>query len=193
MSKVTPEEFQIFSEYDFLPSGNTIYIPSKLTGEEAESGIDALAFERVLKGLLLLKDEEQIDIIMNTAGGDVYHGLGIYDLISNHPGMVTIKCFGRVMSMGSIILQAADVRQMSENATMLIHYGTDAFVGHTKDAERAAKESQRVCRLMEDILLSKIKSKQKRFTRAKLQEMMKFDTYLTAEEALKLGLIDEII
>lgn len=193
MSKPTPEEFQIFSEYDLYPTGNTIYLPSKLTGEESETGIDALAFERVMKGLLILKDEENVDIILNTAGGDVYHGFGIYDLIANHPGQVTVKCFGRVMSMGSIILQAADNRQMSENATMLIHYGTDAFIGHTKDAERAARESQRVCKLMEDILLSKIKGKNKRFTRSKLQEMMKFDTYLTAEEALKLGLIDEII
>lgn len=187
------EEIATFNEYDIAVSDKTIFIPSKMTDEDNETGIDALAFERVTKGLLLLKDEENIDIIMNTSGGDVYHGLGIYDMILNHKGHVTIKCFGRVMSMGSIILQAADLRQMSEHSTMLIHYGQDAFIGHSKDAERAARESQRVCKLMEDILLSRIKEKKKKFTRQKLQDMLKFDTYLTANEALELGLIDEII
>ena len=113
---------------------------------DSESGTDANMAERVIKGLHMLDTsaptgDKPITIIMNNLGGDWYHGMGIYDAIKACKNHITIKVFGYVMSMGSIIIQAADKRIMSPNSRMMIHYGTSGYYGHNKDFIKWAKEA----------------------------------------------------
>ena len=76
----------------------------------------------------------------------------------------------------------------------MIHYGTEATDQvHTKDFVRAAEETNRINELTENIYLAQIRKKHPRFTRKKLRELMKYDYYMSAEEAVKLGLADKII
>lgn len=126
-----------------------------------------------------------ISIIVNNMGGDQQHGFAIYDYITEIreriPVHITIR--GYCHSMASWILQAGTVRRMSRNSQMMIHDG-----GGKKN--KFYRDQDQVCI---DILLGRIREKDPHFSRSKLVKMLAQDTFLNAEEALELGLIDEIV
>jgi len=180
--------------YTFFNSG--IYLPTKTLYMGEEDGTEHTMVEKTIKGLHILDTVaggNTITIIMNNYGGDEYYGMAIYDAIKQCKNRTIIEATGYVMSMGALILQAADERIMAPNATMMIHYGSMYFEGHSLDMKMASKENDRLCKMIEDILLKRIKKKNPDYTREKLQELMKFDKFLTAKEAIKLGLADKLI
>ena len=97
------------------------------------------------------------------------------------------------MSMGSIILQAGDLRIMSPNARIMIHYGTWGHHDHPKIVRSWAKEGERFDKWMVNLYLEKIREKRPRYTRKQVDKLCDFDTILTAEEAIALGLADRIL
>jgi len=109
-----------------------------------ESGTDSHMAERVIKNLQILENvsesgEDPITIVMNNPGGCWFSGMAIYNAIQACKNHVTIICYGQVMSMGSIIFQAADERIMSEDCDMMIHYGENGFFGNAKSFIKWAK------------------------------------------------------
>jgi ATP-dependent Clp endopeptidase proteolytic subunit ClpP len=226
--KFKKDDIDQFMENDIYLPTRTIYMGSAYTDYEGgESGVDHMMAEKIIKTLLILdnqdaesrKGNKPITIIMNNPGGEVYHGLAIYDAIRNCKNHVTIKVYGHAMSMGSWILQAADYRVMTPNSRIMIHYGYDGGNTHSKTAQKWNIEGEKVNELMEDVFLEKIDDnkitqeeyltligKQKQalklhasskrklieIDREKLEAMLNFDTFIDAEMALKLNLIDEI-
>ena len=148
-----------------------------------------------IKGLTqcLIASKKRINVIMNNCGGDEYEGLALYDFIKGHSKNVTITVYGQAMSMASWVLQAAERRFLAPNATLLLHYGSCGFEGTTKDMEKLGEEIKRVNELMEDCYLERIHEVKPRFTRAQLQDLIKYDKYLSAKEAIELGLADGYI
>jgi ATP-dependent Clp protease protease subunit len=161
----------------------------------SESGVEATMAERQIKNLHILDttSEDPITIIMNNIGGDVNHGLAIYDAIRACRSHVTIKVYGHAMSMGSIILQAADVRIMSEMSSQMIHYGSLGVSNHTKTTYKIVDEFKRIDKWMEKMYLENIKEKNPHFKLARLQRMLDHDSFLTAEQSVELGLADKIL
>jgi ATP-dependent Clp endopeptidase proteolytic subunit ClpP len=161
----------------------------------SESGTDTSMAERMVKNIHILDtiNQEPITIFMNNLGGDPYHGLAIYDAIKAAKSEVTIKVFGHAMSMGSIILQAADIRIMAPNSRQMIHYGSLTIQGHSKTVDKQAKEEDKINRWMDDMYLEKIREKHPEFKLKRLQKMCDHDTFLTAEESVALGLADKIL
>lgn len=159
-----------------------------------EGGTDYRMAEFAIKGLHVL-DATVGDIIikMNNVGGDEYHGLAIFDAIRRCTNAVTIVGFGCIMSMGAWILQAGDTRSATENATLMVHYGEWGFVGHTFNFERSAKELARINNLMETHMLARIREKHPKYTAAAFRKRFQFDSYLTAQEAVDLGLLDNVL
>lgn len=177
-----------FYEYDIFFKTRTIYMG------EGEDGVDKQFAEFMIKGLHILDQEQgDITILMNNGGGDEYHGMAVYDAIKSCKNHVTIKVYGMSMSMGSIILQAADERMMSENARMMIHYGTWGVYDHALNSDRWNAEGLRFNRWMEDLYLEKIREKKPRYTRAQVKRLVQFDTFFTASEAVEIGLCDKVI
>jgi ATP-dependent Clp protease protease subunit len=199
MSRINKESIDRLYDYDIYIPTRTIYMGSLEVGEDGEeSGTDAKMAERAIKGLHVLDSSapdgtKPITIILNSPGGDVYHGLAIYDAIKACTNQVTIIVYGAAMSMGSVILQAADKRVMSANAKLMVHYGEFSIDSHSKSTMVWAKEEERNNLGMENMFLEKIRAKNPKFTRKQLQDMLNFDTILSAEEAIKLGLADEIL
>ena len=195
MSKFQRDDIEKFFDYSIDISSKTLYIGSASGDDDGESGVDHKMAERVIKGLHMLdrKVENGLTIIMNNPGGDFYHGLAIYDAIKACQNHVTIKVFGHAMSMGSLILQAADERIMSPNSRMMIHYGYMGADGHAKTYLKWAEESKYLQKWMEDVYLDRIKVKHPRFRRSKLKEMLDFDTFFSAQEAIDMNLADKIL
>lgn len=196
MSKKTVDHLEHFHDSSIYIPTRTIYLGSEESNiEHGESGTDAAMAERTIKNLHILEslNKDPITIIMNNIGGDVNHGLAIYDVIRNCESHVTIKVFGHAMSMGSIILQAADERIMSEMSSQMIHYGTLAVNKEAKTAYNIVEENKRIDSWMEKMYMEKIKAKNPNFKLSKLKAMCTNDTFLTAEESVKLGLADKIL
>jgi ATP-dependent Clp protease protease subunit len=199
MSRINKESIDRFYDYDIYPETRTVYMGSVSTNsDDGETGTDYAMAERTIKGLHILdsaapKGDQPITIIMNNSGGDEYHGMAIFDAIKACKNHVTIIVMGHAMSMGSIILQAADKRIMTPNSRMMIHYGTWGITDHPKITYKWAEEGKKFDAWMENTYLEKIKKVNPTFSKKKIEEMCNFDTFLTAQEALELGLIDEIL
>ena len=183
-----------WTETGFLIAKRLIYLGSVTTDVEgSESSVDAAMakkFEIAMTSLEYFDEKSPITIIMNNPGGDWYHGMAIYDRIMDSPCHVTIHATGYVMSMGSVILQAADKRLLSRNSCVLLHYGTSGYVGHAIDTERSADESKRIRLEMEEIYLTPMLKKDPSLTLEKIREVLRFDSYLDAGKAIRLGLAD---
>lgn len=195
MARISKESVDRFFDYGIYLDQSTLYIGSQVLDEDTESGIDALAAENAIKGLYLLdqKVETPITIILNSLGGDSLHAMAIYDAIKTCKNQVSIKIYGYGMSSAAWILQAADKRIMSKNSRLMIHTGTIALgESHPETSKRWMDQFAKDEVIFEDILLEKIREKKPKFTRQKLKNMLRFDTILTPQEALDLGLIDEV-
>ena len=199
MSRLVKESIDRFYDYDIHVETRTLYIGSAESSiSEGESGTDAIMAETAIKGLHILDSsapsgDKPITVIMNNPGGDWYHGMAIFDAIKTCKNHVSIIVYGYAMSMGSIILQASDRRVMSSNSKMMIHYGYNGFDGHSLTFRKVAEEGVKIDTAMEQIYMERIKQKHPDFTIAKLKKLCDHDTFLTAKEALELGLIDEIL
>lgn len=196
MSKrFTRDDIDKFHDYGIYIPKRTIYLGSENVEDGEEAGVDADMARKIIKNLTILDTvkEEEITIIMNNPGGDVNHGLAIYDAIKSCRSHVTVKVFGYAMSMGSVILQAADNRVMSPNAVQMIHYGQMAIDKHQKVVYKHADEAKRIDRWMEKMYLDRVKAKHPGFSIQRLKGMLNFDHFLTAEESVKLGLADEVL
>jgi ATP-dependent Clp protease protease subunit len=194
MPKHAKESVDRFFDYDIYVEARTLYfgsVESDLNGEE--SGVDAALANRIIKGLRFLQNlsHEPITIIMNTYGGSWYHGLGIYDAIRASPCIVRIEVLGAAMSMGAVILQAADERILHPNSTIMIHDGTEDEMPSSmtpKTFQAWAEESKRNLRRSYQILASRSHNKDLKYWELRCCS----DYILTAEQAVAEGLADYV-
>lgn len=135
--------------------------------------------------------KQPITVTLNSPGGSVLAGLALYDHIrelSARGHHMTVKVRGMAASMGGILLQAGDTRIVGEEAMVLIHEvssGTSGSVSMMQDRIDFSKQ------LWEK--LAKILAKRSRMTVKEIKDKcFKFDWWLDAEEAVKLGFADKI-
>jgi ATP-dependent Clp protease, protease subunit len=194
MARINRDDVDKLYDYDLYIPSRTIYMGSVESSiSEGESGVEAVMAERVVKALHLLdQKDEPITIIMNNPGGDWYHGMAIFDAIKACQSHITIKVYGMAMSMGAVILQAADKRIMMPNARFMLHYGYMGWEGHSKTFDKWADENKLLNKNMENMFLEKIQELKPAFTLKQLQDMLDHDTILSADETVALGLADEV-
>lgn len=192
MSKIVRESIDRFFDYGIHIETRTIYMGSEEYDmfDGGETGTDHKMAERIIKAIHILgaTPDKPIKIIMNNLGGDWYHGMAIYDAIKACPCHVTIEVMGYAMSMGSIILQAADERTIHPNASIMVHDGYDGFSGHAKNFEVWAEQSKKLRQKMYKIYAEKT-GKEKKYWEKKCT----LDFIMDADEALAEGLVDNII
>ena len=164
MAKLVKESADKWLHNNVDTLNRTIYMGSIRDNIGDEPGVDAFMAESVIKAMYLLEtlNSDPITILMNNPGGDFFHGLAIYDAISTTKSHCTIKVFGHAMSMGSIILQAADTRIMMPNSRFMIHYGYDSQDNNTRTVFKWVDESKRIGYFMENIYLDKMLDKEKK-------------------------------
>ena len=168
----------------------------EMVSEDKAWEVNDWTIQNIIKGLHFLERRNHKSIIINwlSYGGDFDAGIALFDIIKEIKSPVTIKAYGRIRSMGTVILQACKKRLLAPNCLFMIHYGTAGQEPiHAKDFEMVAKEIAKENTTMEDIYLERIREKHPRYTREKLQEFMKYDKYLTPKEAVELGLADGVI
>lgn len=137
------------------------------------------------------ESREHIDLILNSAGGNVYHGFGLVDCIENSMTPVHVTVQGHAMSMALPILCIGHVRKMSKRSTLMYHEiswetGQEKLRYHKQEAA----EGERIQALYDGVLLeyTGVTKKMLKDIKDRNQEW-----YITPDEALELGFIEEII
>ena len=133
---------------------------------------------------------DPIQFHFSTCGGSCYDGLSLYDAIESSPTPVEITCYGRIMSMGIVVLLASNVRRAHKNTTFLIHQAMGLALGSLSEMKASVEEVSRVNAILFNIITTKTKVTQER-----LNEVLEYkqNWILTAQEAFELGIITEII
>jgi ATP-dependent protease ClpP protease subunit len=138
---------------------------------------------------------EEINLVISSGGGSVTEGMGIADLIANYPNETTATGIGLVASIATVVLLSADNVKMTENAFMMIHRPWSYTMGNADELEATAELLDKMEAKLLDIYTASVykrKGKQKDLDN-KITKMMAAETWMTAQEALEFGFIDEIV
>jgi ATP-dependent Clp protease protease subunit len=131
-----------------------------------------------------------IQIYLNTPGGSVYAGLGIYDTMQYIAPDVATICTGMAASMGAVLLCAgqAGKRTALTHSRILIHQPMGGAQGQASDIEITAREILKLKKELYEIIA--LHSNQ---TFKKIEKDSDRDYWMTAQEAKEYGMIDEIL
>lgn len=145
--------------------------------------------------LLFLEAEnptEPINMYIKSPGGSVYDGLAVYDVMQYIKCPVYTYVTGWAASMGSFIAQAGEPghRYLLPRAMTMIHQPSSGTRGKVSDMEIDLKESIRLKKEMTELY---VKHNSKGVTYDQFRELLDRDKWLTAPEALELGLADHIV
>lgn len=147
----------------------------------------------VIQAQLLYLDfadsERNISIYLNTPGGSVYAGLGIYDTIQFISSKVGTICTGMAASMGAVLLVAGEkgMRAALPHSRVMIHQPMGGIQGQASDIEITAKE---ILKLKDE--LYQIIADHSGQTIERIRQDADRDFWMTSKEALDYGMIDSI-
>lgn len=143
--------------------------------------------------LLFLESNDpakDIQIYFNTPGGSVYAGLGIYDTMQYISSDIATICTGMAASMGAILLTAGakGKRSALPHSRIMIHQPMGGADGQASDIEITAREIQKLKKELYDII-----SIHSGATYKKVEKDADRDYWMTAQEAVDYGMIDEVL
>ena len=147
----------------------------------------------IIAQLLFLESDEpdqDIYLYINSHGGLVTAGLGIYDTMQYIKPEVNTLCIGQAASMGALLLTAGAPKKRFAlpHSRIMIHQPSGGFQGQHTDIEIQAKEISRIRSILDGIL-----AKHSGKAVNQVNKDTERDHYMTGEEAKKYGLIDSVI
>ena len=157
------------------------------------SGVNEQTANVIIAQMLFLEKEDpkaDIHFYINSPGGSVYDGLAIYDVMQFVSCPVATTCFGIAASMGAVLLAGGEKgkRRILPNSRVMIHQVSSGFRGTTADINVQAKETNFLMDKLMEILSNHT---------GKTTEQVRIDCdrdyWMSAEEALEYGIIDEIL
>jgi len=155
--------------------------------------IDDEVANLIIAQLLFLQAEDStkdINMYINSPGGVVTAGLAVYDTMQFLKTPISTICIGQAASMGALLLAAGDKgkRYALPNARIMIHQPLGGAQGQATDIEIQTHEILRIKKLLNEIL-----AKHTGQPLAKIEKDTDRDFYMTAEEAVNYGLVDQVI
>tara|TARA_R110000868_G_scaffold83454_1_gene235534 strand:- start:1542 stop:2153 length:612 start_codon:yes stop_codon:yes gene_type:complete len=136
--------------------------------------------------------EAPIHFYINSPGGSVYAGLGIYDIMQHITCPVHTYCVGLAASMGSLLLTAGapGQRYSMPHSRIMIHQPLGGARGQASDIQIQAQEIQELKDQLNDIYM---KHSHVPMERSVIEKATDRDNYLSPQKAIEMGLIDKII
>jgi len=134
--------------------------------------------------------EKEIYMYINSPGGTVTGGLAIYDTMQYVSCPVSTLCMGQAASMGALLLAAGEkgMRYALPHSRILIHQPLGGFQGQATDIDIHAREILRLKSRLNDILAKHTGQKL-----SQIETDTERDYFMSAEEAKKYGLVDEVL
>jgi len=164
-------------------NGTTDILVYDEIGADDWGGISSKDFAKDLASL----GSEPLNIRINSPGGSVFDGVAMYQALKSYPGPTTATVEGIAASIASVIMLGADKVVASETSMVMIHSPWMVTFGNATELRQAADTLEKVG---ESILAAY--ALKTGGDVVELQGLLEAETWLTADEALELGLIDEI-
>lgn len=160
-------------------------------GEE----VNDVSANLVIAQLLFLEAEDpdkDICLYINSPGGSITAGMGIYDTMNYIKPDVSTICVGMAASMGAFLLAAGakGKRFALPNSEIMIHQPLGGFQGQATDIDIHAR---RILKIKETLTKTMAESTNGKVDYETMVQMCERDNFMSADEALKIGLIDEVI
>jgi ATP-dependent Clp endopeptidase proteolytic subunit ClpP len=160
-----------------------------ILGDIGGFGVNFESFNRSLNDLNLGPTDE-LRVTINSDGGDVYQGFAIYNALKMHPAKKTVTVMGLAASMASVVAMAGDVRRMPKNAALMIHNPVGGIQG---DADEIISFGEAVGDMRDNIAQVYTDASDGKLSKASALKLMDKQTWIGADQALKLGLATEVV
>ena len=141
-------------------------------------------YPKKVKSLLAEADGDDVEININSGGGDVFSGFEIYTAILQYKGNVRINVTGLAASAASVIMCAGDC-YISPVGTVMVHCSACCASGNHNDLEKTAETLKTIDESIANAYVTKTG-----MTKEKAVALMEDTTWLTADRAVELGLCD---
>ena len=170
--------------YSRLLKDRIIFLGGEINDDVANSVVAQMLF------LEMEDPDADIQLYINSPGGVITSGMAIYDTMRYLKCEVSTLCIGMAASMGAFLLSAGakGKRKALPHAEIMIHQPSGGARGQATDIEIQAEQILRVKKTMNQLLAEHTGQ-----TVRTIEKDVERDHYMTAEQALKYGLIDEII
>lgn len=163
-----------------------VYIYGAIGASIWEDSISAKQFSEELKKLS--PNVKEIDLRLNSPGGDVFEGYAIYNQLKQHPAKKTVYIDGLAASIASVIALAGDEIIMGEGAQFMVHKSWTMAFGNSFELERVIERLESI-----DEQLISLYTKKTKKPRAEIRDMVEKETWLNAEEAVEIGFADRVM
>lgn len=135
-----------------------------------------------------LQDAGQIDIYINSYGGEVAEGLAIYNALKRHKAKVVTHCEGFACSVASVIFMAGDERVMSNASLLMIHNAWTYTQGNAQELRKEADDLDTITQASKNAYLERVN-----IDAAELSAMMDSEKWLDPAECLEKGFATAIV
>lgn len=134
------------------------------------------------KQLEQLGDVEEIDVYINSYGGEVAEGLAIYSALKRHKAKVTTWCDGFACSIASVIFMAGDTRIMSNASLLMIHNAWTRVSGNANELRKQADDLDTITQASINAYMEKVN-----ISEEELKELLDEEKWILPQEALEKG------
>lgn len=134
-----------------------------------------------------LGDVSNLNIYINSPGGDVFAGQTIYSILKRSKARKTVYIDGLAASIASIVAMAGDEVVMPKNAMMMIHNAWTITSGNKDDLRNMADTLEKIDGVLAGVYVEKSGRELE-----EVQEKMNAETWMTADEAFEFGLVDRV-
>jgi ATP-dependent Clp protease protease subunit len=175
---------RVYDIYSRLLKDRIVFIGLEISDTVANSVIAQLLF------LEAENPEKEISLYINSPGGNITSGLGIYDTMQFISSDISTICVGQAASMAAVLLAAGTEgkRYSLPNARIIIHQPYGGIKGQATDIEIKAKEILRMRDNINDILTIHTKQPKK-----KIQNDVERDFIMTPSQAIEYGIVDKML
>lgn len=173
-----------FAIVNAAPGTMDLYIYSFIGSSWFGDGVTAKQVKNALRDAG--DDVEQINVYINSPGGDVFEGVTIYNLLARHKANVTVYIDGLAASAASVVAMAGDEIRIAENAMVMVHNPAGIVVGYAADMRQYADTLDKVA----DTIVATYAARTGQ-TPKKIAELMDAETWMDADEAIELGFATE--
>ena len=142
---------------------------------------------RLSKQLEQLSGVSQINVNINSYGGEVAEGIAIYNALVRHNAKIVTRCDGMACSIASVIFMAGEERIMYEPSMLMIHNASSMAWGTAADLRKAADDNEKITSMSKAAYLQSVN-----ITEEELTELMDSETWISPAEALNMGFATRI-
>lgn len=167
-----------------------IEVKADIVDNDTGKFYDWIGWDAVYPGKVatLLDGADEVEVNINSNGGDVFAASEIYTLLSQHSGRVTVNIQGLAASAASVIAMAGDVVHISPTAQIMIHKAWTIADGNADDMAHTSEFLDGI----DDSIMNAYVTKTG-LDKSELSNMMAKETWLTANQAVDYGFADDVM